>query len=127
MSRYSVISYGFWTLLLLAAGVAHLLRPDFFMAYYPAYLPLARQAVLGTAFVEWLLAALLWAPRYCGRAWLGTALLMAAYLPVHLYVITHHTNIVHPTPAIPLWLAWVRLPVQFVFIAWAYGMWKRGG
>ena len=108
-----------WTGLLVSAATAHLFLPDWFVAYYPSYLPLAHEAVAISAGVELLLAALLWVPRTRRGTWLAIAILMVAYTPVHIYVITHHDVISHPPLAIPLWLAWLRLPMQFVLVWWA--------
>jgi uncharacterized membrane protein len=105
------------------AGAAHLAFPGFFLAYYPAYLPWPEAAVLVSALVEWLLAVGLWLPRWERAAWLAVAGLMVVYVPVHWYVIASHAQIAHPWPAVPLWLAWVRLPAQFGFIGWALGRW----
>jgi uncharacterized membrane protein len=115
----------FWTFLLLAAGIAHFLHLDFFLAYYPSYLPWPKAAIWGTGILEFGLAILLWTQRGQKMAYLGIALLMLCYLPVHVYVITDHARIVHPVPAIPLYLAWLRLPVQGVFVFWAYYLWRN--
>lgn len=111
-----------WTLLLVAAGAAHLWRPDFFTAYYPAYLPWPHEAVMVTAWLEWILALGLWHPRTASSAWTLIGLLMLLYVPVHVYVITHHAEITHPVPAVPRWLAWLRLPVQGLLIWSAWRM-----
>lgn len=124
MNPFARFSTWFWTLLLAAAGIAHVAKPDFFLAYYPDYLPFPGAAVWATAWVEWLLAALIWLPRYRRMAWFSITLLMVCYLPVHLYLITDHARILHPEPAVPLWLAWVRLPLQLGLIAWAYSMYR---
>lgn len=112
----------FWTGILIGAGLAHVVLPEAFVAYYPTYLPWPQAAIYASAVVEWLLAALLWSGRTQRAAWLGIAALMVVYVPVHVYVITHHHAIVHPPVAIPLWLAWARLPMQFVLIGWAWWM-----
>ncbi len=111
-----------WTLLLAGAGTAHLVMPDWFVAYYPSYMPFASSAldvVVISGVVEFVVAALLWIPRTRRIAWLSIAALMVLYTPVHVYVITHHDVILHPPLTIPLWVAWLRLPVQFVFVWWA--------
>ena len=113
-----------WTGMLVGAGLAHVVLPEAFVAYYPSYLPWADAAISVSAVVEWLLAALLWT-RMHRTAWLGIAALMVVYVPVHVYVITHHEAIIGAPVAIPLWLAWVRLPLQFLLIGWAWWMWKR--
>ena len=113
-----------WTLLLVVAGVAHVVVPNAFIAYYPMYLSLPVLAIYASAAVEWLLAALLWT-RMQRVAWFGVAALMVVYVPVHVYVVTDHSAIINPPVAIPLWLAWVRLPMQFVLVGWAWWMGKR--
>jgi uncharacterized membrane protein len=116
-----------WTLLLTGAGTAHLVMPEWFMSYYPKYMPFASDAhdvVVISGLVEFVVAALLWIPRTRRIAWLSIAALMVLYTPVHVYVITHHAVIAHPPLTIPLWVAWLRLPVQFVFV-WMAGYWAK--
>lgn len=113
-----------WTGMLVGAGLAHVVLPEAFAAYYPSYLPWPQAAIMASAVVEWILAALLWS-RKQRTAWLGIATLMVIYVPVHVYVITHHHEIIDPPVAIPFWLAWVRLPLQFLLIGWSGWMWKR--
>ena len=119
------VSRPVWTLLLVVAGVAHVVVPDAFIAYYPAYLPWPTAAIYASAVVEWLLAALLWNAHTQRAAWYMIAALMVVYVPVHVYVVTDHSAIINPPVAIPLWLAWVRLPMQFVLVGWAWWMGKR--
>jgi len=117
-SEHYKFSNLFWITLLGLAGIAHFLHPQFFVAYYPSYLPFPQAAVWVSGLVEWVLAGML-ATRYRIReVWLVISLLMTVYLTVHLYVITHHHVIQHPTPSIPLWLAWIRLPLQLALILW---------
>jgi uncharacterized membrane protein len=111
-----------WTLLLAGAGIAHLIMPKWFVSYYPSYMPFASSAhdvVVISGLVEFVVAALLWTSRTRRIAWLSIAALMVLYTPVHVYVITHHDVIAHLPLNIPLWVAWLRLPVQFVFVWWA--------
>ena len=116
--RVEHLSRIFWTGLLVSAALAHLFMPEWFLAYYPSYLPLAREAVSASAIVELMIALALWRPKRRRMAWLSLAVLMTLYMPVHVYVITHHEVIAHPSITIPLWLAWLRLPVQLLFIFW---------
>ena len=108
-----------WTGLLVSAATAHFVMPNWFVAYYPSYLPLAHEAVAVSAVVELLLAGLLWMPRTRRLAWFAITALMIVYVPVHVYVVTHYDAITHPAIKIPLWLAWVRLPMQGVLVWWA--------
>ncbi len=116
--RFEYLSRLFWTGLLVSAATAHLMIPEWFVAYYPSYLPLANEAVSASAIVELTIALALWHQQLRRRAWLSLAVLMMIYMPVHVYVITHYEVIAHPSITIPLWLAWLRLPVQVVFVIW---------
>lgn len=118
--RFEYVSRLFWTGLLSAAATAHLLVPEWFVAYYPSYMPLAHEAVTVSALCELALASMLWLHRTRHAAWLAISMLMLLYVPVHVYVITHHSTIAHPTLTIPLWLAWLRLPAQGALIVWPW-------
>jgi uncharacterized membrane protein len=117
-SKFLRFSRYFWSSLLGLAGISHFLHPDFFIAYYPNHLPFPREAVWTSGALELLLAGLLYVNYRRPPVWLSIAVLMIVYFPVHLYVITHHHLIDHPIPKIPLWLAWIRLPLQLVLIGW---------
>ncbi len=123
--RFEFLSRIFWTGLLVSAAFAHWFMPEWFLAYYPSYLPLAREAVSASAIVEMMIALALWHPQRRRMAWMSLAALMTLYMPVHMYVITHHDVIAHPSITIPLWLAWLRLPVQLLFIFWPIGIITR--
>lgn len=112
----------FWSILLLAAGTAHFIRNDFFIAYYPDFLPWPEQVVFVSGLFELLLAIAIWHACWVRLIWMLIATLMILYLPVHRYVIVAHDMINHPRPAIPLWLAWIRFPIQFLLIAWPLGL-----
>jgi uncharacterized membrane protein len=114
-----MVSRCVWTGLLVSAATAHFVVPEWFVAYYPSYLPLANEAVAISGVVEVLLAALLWMPRTRRLAWFAITVLMIVYVPVHVYVITHYDAITHPAVKIPLWLACVRLPMQGMLAWWA--------
>ena len=117
-STERLASRWFWSILLLATGTAHFIWNDFFVAYYPDCLPWPEQAVFVSGLFELLLAIAIWQARWERLIWIMIAILMILYLPVHWYVIVAHDMINHPRPAIPLWLAWIRFPLQFLLIAW---------
>lgn len=45
----------------------------------------------------------------------GLALMLIAFLDVHIFMIRHSERF----PEIPVWVLWARLPLQGVLIAWA--------
>lgn len=111
-----------WTLLLCSAAIAHFTHREFFVAYYPSYLPWPDVAIPATAVIEVVLAILLWLPSTVRWSWALIAALMLCYLPVHLYVVTHYSVVAHPSPAVPLWAGWVRLILHVPLIVWPVWM-----
>jgi uncharacterized membrane protein len=103
-----------FALLLLGAGINHLVNPAVYAPMIPAWLPL-NAANYFTAMIEISLGAGLIFPRSRRLAALGTILLMIFFLPFHIYDVIRE----HPAVGSTL-LAWIRLPLQFVLIYWAW-------
>lgn len=110
-------------LLLLAAffvfaGVSHFTRPEFFVSIVPHYLPAPRALVYVSGVFEILGGlAVLW-PATRAAAGVGLVLLLLAVYPANLYMAFAPERFV--AQGTPLWALYARLPVQFVFIAWAW-------
>ena len=117
-ARYRRASRMIWSSMLVLAALAHIVAHEAFAAYYPTYLPLRDAAITGTAFVEVILAVLLWT-RYERLGWILVSILMVVYLPVHVFVVTDHAAVINPPYFIPLWMAWARLVMQGGLIAWS--------
>lgn len=118
---YRISQYG-WAVVLILAGITHFVLSDFFLAYYPAYLPFPQTAIYLTGVLELGLAVWLLTGRKLKLAFISLCLLMMAYLTVHIYVVSDYATLAHPQVKIPLWLAWLRLFVQFAFIYWTGAM-----
>ncbi|MGB0525258.1 MAG: DoxX family protein [Flammeovirgaceae bacterium] len=93
------------------AGVNHFIMPKFYLKIMPPYLPKPKLLNLLSGFAEMLLAILLlfsitshWA------AW-GIIVLLCAVFPANIY---HHQRSKNKA------LTLIRLPMQFLFIAWAW-------
>jgi uncharacterized membrane protein len=104
------------------SGVAHFAIPDAYAALIPPQLPAPLLLVYVSGIAELALGlALLWPRTRRLAAWGIIALLIAVY-PANIY---HAASggLDHPDlPAAfadPV-VAWVRLPFQFLFIAWAW-------
>ncbi|MFN7623441.1 MAG: DoxX family protein, partial [Acidobacteriota bacterium] len=65
-------------------------------------------------------ALLLFPPLRHWAAW-GLVLLLLAVYPANLHVAFNH----HLYPEIPLLFHWIRLPLQFLLIAWAWWFTRR--
>lgn len=105
----------FLALFMIGAGVTHFVNPDFFLKIMPPYLPWHLELVYLSGFFEVGLGISLCFQRISkGAAWGIIALLIAVFpANIHLYL---HQEIM---PA-PPWLHLIRLPVQGLFILWAY-------
>lgn len=99
-----------------AAGLNHFWHPELYLQIMPPYLPWHRELVLLSGLVEVVLGVLLLIPRYTQWAAWGTILLLLAVYPANIHMAVNH----HLYPQVPIWFHWVRLPLQFVFIAWAW-------
>ena len=110
----SVLSIGY-----IYVGFQHFYRPSFFLAIMPPYLPYHLPLVYLSGGIEVILGAgLLLKKTRRYAAWGLIALLVAVY-PANIYLAFNDS----PQEALGIsqFLAsWVRLPLQFVLIAFAY-------
>lgn len=103
-----------FAIILIVAGVNHFVNPAFYNPFIPDFLP--KNAVNYVAgFLEFTLGIGLLLPRYRSISARGVFVLMIVFLPLHVMdVFIEH-------PAIGSKIAsYIRLPLQFVLIYWAY-------
>jgi uncharacterized membrane protein len=95
-------------------GVNHFLKPAMYFPFFPDFLPKeALNYLVGIA--EIVVGVGVFIPQYRTQAALGILYMMLAFLPLHII------DVFKDHPAIGSHEATlVRLPVQFVFIAWAW-------
>ena len=115
MSYIKMISKYVRAILMIVAGTMHFVNPAFFLKIKPPYLPLHNELVLLSGVCELLLGILLLVPA-CSRwaAW-GIVALLIAVFPANLHVFQHQELLQAP-PLVHL----LRLPLQGIFILWAY-------
>jgi uncharacterized membrane protein len=103
------------------AGIGHFIRPDVYVKIMPPYLPRPLGLVYLSGICEAGLGILVLIPRYTRLAAWGLIALLIAVFPANLHMA------VHPElyPGIPPMALWLRLPLQGVFIAWAYAFARR--
>lgn len=99
----------------IAAGALHFARPAYYVAVMPPYFPLPLFWVLLSGVLEIAGGAGLFLKRFQRRAAHGLALLMVAFMPVHLHMLFYPTDVGAQEIA-PYLLFW-RVALQFVFIA----------
>ncbi len=104
---------------MVGVGVLHFVQPRPFERIVPKYLPAPRALVYISGFFEILggLGLLIPATRMYA-AW-GLIALYIAVFPANIYMLTHDISL-NPKKPIPRWALWARLPIQLLFIAWAY-------
>ncbi len=100
---------------LIVAGTAHLLVPGFYAPLVPPYLPFPWAIVFASGAAEIVLGGLLLVPRFSRLAAWGIFALLIAVFPANLHVYQHQELVPGP-PLIHL----LRLPLQGVFLLWAY-------
>ena len=97
-------------------GVNHFTEPGWFVQIVPPYLPYKMELVYVSGFFEILFGVMLLIPStrfYAG--WALIMLLIAVY-PANIYLAQTNGSAMNTTP----FVAWGRLPFQFIFIAIAY-------
>lgn len=103
---------------MLVAGALHFIASDPFIRIVPGFLPYPAALVYISGVIEILLGlGLLMPPISQSSAWLLVALFIAVY-PANLNMAMNHIHI----DGVPdgWWFQAIRLPFQFVLIAWAY-------
>lgn len=95
------------------AGVMHFVKPKFFLALMPPYIPFHKEVVLISGAAEFVFGgSLLYPPTQVSGAW-GLILLLIAVFPANVYMATSLKF-----QKISPWIRWGRLPLQGVLIWW---------
>lgn len=104
--------------LFIAAGVAHFVMPEVYVAIMPPYLPAPLALVYISGVFEILGGVGLFIPKLRRPAAWGLVALLIAVFPANIHMALHQLPMgdVQPSQA----SLWLRLPMQFVLIAWAY-------
>ncbi|QCX00040.1 DoxX family membrane protein [Aggregatimonas sangjinii] len=101
------------------AGVQHFIKPVFYEPFVPYFLPYKSLFVYASGVLEVLFGVLVFVPRFARVGATGILLLLIAFLPVHIMDVFAETPAIGTKTA-----AYIRLAVQFLFIAWALGVRK---
>jgi uncharacterized membrane protein len=120
MPKAKAISRFLPAIFMVGAGIMHFLNTDFYVQIIPTYLPIHLESVYLSGVCEIGLALLLLVPRYSNLAAWGIIGLLVAVFPANIHLYQHHEILPLP-PIVHL----LRLPIQAVFILWAYWHTKR--
>ncbi len=101
-------------------GIQHFVKPYFYAPFVPSFLPFTKFFILSSGVVEILLGVLLLLKgKFAQYGALGVFLLMLIFLPIHI------KDVFVENPSIGTHkLALIRLPFQFVFIGWAWVVYR---
>ena len=102
----------------IGAGVSHFLRPDFYLAIVPPYLPAHRALVAVSGCFEILGGIGVLLPSVRSVAGWGLVALLCAVFPANLHMAMNPAQFV--SMGFSSWALYARLPLQLVFIAWAF-------
>lgn len=118
MKRTGIKTAARWVLALFVAyaGVAHFRHPEPFVKIVPDYLPAPGLLVAVSGFFEIVGGIGLLVPVTRRAAALGLIALFVAVFPANVNMAVHHLPLAGISNPVLLWL---RLPLQFVLIAWA--------
>lgn len=105
------------------SGVSHFIRPEPFVKIVPGYLPEPLALVYVSGFFEILFGIGLLVPKFSTLAAWGLVTLYIAVFPANVNMAINNISFGSGTTS-PLVL-WLRLPLQFVLIAWACWFTKR--
>lgn len=104
---------------LVFGGIRHFTDPAFYAPFIPGFLPEAF-VNYGSGALEIILGVGLFIPGFKQMAALGILGLMIVFLPIHVLDVFVDNPAIGSKAA-----AYIRLPVQFLFIAWAWWVWKN--
>jgi uncharacterized membrane protein len=105
---------------MIMAGVAHFTITDTYVAIMPPYIPLHREMVHLSGALEILGGLGLLVPQTRRFAAWGIFALLIAVLPANIHQAVH--GLQPPGLEMSPTIAWVRVPLQLLPLAWAYWM-----
>lgn len=103
-------------IIMVVAGIAHFKKTDLYLRIMPDYLPAHKTLVLLSGIVEMILGLMLLNPDTQTIAAWGIIALMVIFLPVHIHMIRDKEASLN----LPNWFLWLRIPLQFGLMYWAY-------
>jgi uncharacterized membrane protein len=101
------------------AGAHHFIAPEFYKPMMPPYIPIPMELIYISGFFEIIGGIGLMIPKTRVIASWGLMALLLAVLPADI----HFWTKINPLPNAYVSLSWVlflRIPLQFLFIAWLY-------
>jgi len=111
-----LLAFGF-----VLAGINHFINADFYLKMMPPVLPAPLFLIYLSGFFEIALGVLLLIPKYARFAARGIVALLIAVYPANVYMAMNANLFPEFNPL----LIYLRLPLQFFLIAWAFWFTKN--
>jgi len=110
-----------WHLYLMAsiyilAGLNHFRKPKMYERIIPPYLPNPKFLNLASGVAEIVFGIALLLPDYSKMGAWGIIALLIAFFTVHIYMLQDE----RAGFGLPRWVFWLRIPLQFLLILWAF-------
>lgn len=103
-------------ILFVAAGVTHFTKPKLYERIMPAYIPEHKTIVLLTGILEMVLGFMMLNVATQSNAAWGIMGLLILFFPIHIHMLQNKKA----SLKLPKWVLWLRIPLQFALIYWAY-------
>lgn len=109
-------------LFMIVGGINHFLNPEFYQRMMPPYIPAPEFMVALSGVIEVALGIALLIPRTRVLAAWGIVALLIAVFPANIHMFMNQNQ----WPEVPPIFTVVRLPLQALFIAWAWMFTRKG-
>lgn len=103
----------------IVAGINHFVSTDAYYAIMPKWLPAHSFLIFLSAAIEIILGIMLLFSKTRRLASISIILMLIAFLPAHIYMIQIAPFMLGKILVTPF-IAWARLPLQVLFIGWAW-------
>lgn len=123
MSRVKSVSKWLLAIAFILAGANHFINQAFYLKMMPPVLPAPLFLNYLSGFFEIALGVLLLIPKFTRRAAWGIIALLILVYPANIYMALNADLFPEFNPL----LVYLRLPVQFLLIAWAFALTKNNG
>lgn len=116
MQKIKLILKYLFAVFFVLAGLNHFINTAFYLRIMPPFLPWHLLLVYLSGVIEIVLGVMLLFPRFTRMAAWGLIALLIAIFPVNINMAVNH-ELYSEYSATALW---IRLPLQFILLAWAY-------
>lgn len=121
MRKFRMVMKLLFALIFITAGLNHFRDPEFYLRIMPPYLPWPSALHRIAGFFEIVLGMMLLISKYQSLAAWGLIALLIAVFPANIHMAINHQLY----PDLSVISLWLRLPLQFVLIAWAWWYTKK--